>query len=224
MAQRRPSRSPDIEAFREALIGGASALGLEVGEGVLEDLCLYYVELVRWNARKNLTSIEGPREAAVKHFLDSLTLYPLLSPSEALLDLGSGAGFPGLCLKVYDRGLRVTLLEASFKRVAFLRHMVRRLSLGDTVVIHGRAEDPGLLEAWRGRFDVVTGRAIGPLGEFLPLAEPYLRPGGRVIAMKGPRWQEEVKGVEGRLRFQGAKELELPFGMGRRALLVFLKP
>lgn len=199
-------------------------MGLELGERVLEDLSLYYAELVRWNARKNLTSIEGPREAAIKHFLDSLTLYPLLSPSHSLLDLGTGAGFPGLCLKVYDRRLKVALLEASFKKVAFLRHMIRKLALGETVVIHGRAEEAEILEVWHGRFDVVTGRAVGPLGGFLELAEPYLRPGGRVIAMKGPRWQEEVKGVEGRMEFQGAKELDLPFGVGRRALLVFLKP
>lgn len=201
-------------------------MGLALGEEILGDFSFYYGELVRWNTRKKLTSLRTPQEVAVKHFLDSLALSWFLSPSEELLDIGTGAGFPGLCLKLYQKALRVVLLEASFKRVAFLRHMIRKLGLEGVKVIHGRAEDLSVVRAWEGKFDVVTSRALGPLGEFLPLADPYLKAKGRAIAMKGPNWSEELEGAKGSssLVLREVREFELPFGMGKRALLVFAKP
>ncbi len=224
MAQRLPLRFRDrqLEEFSKALKEGAEALGLELCEEHVGYFCLYFSELRRWNRRRDLTALKDPKEVAIKHFLDSISPLRLLIPGEKVLDIGTGAGFPGVVLKICERSLGVTLLEASFRRVVFLRQVRRILGLKDLEIVHGRAEDREIVKVLGRGFDVVISRALGPLGVFLALSGPYLREHARAIAMKGPRWREEVEGLGGvPFRLQQVLEFELPFSMGRRALLVF---
>jgi 16S rRNA (guanine527-N7)-methyltransferase len=222
LAPRPPSRSS--EEFIEALREGEKGIGILLDREKEEALVRYFLELEKWNAKKNLTSLQDPKEIAIKHFVDSLTLLPLLKKEDRILDIGTGAGFPGLVLKIAKDDLRVTLLEASFKKVAFLKHLKRVLKLEGLEVIHGRAEDPELVEKEKERFSVVVSRALGALGDFLKLALPYLFKGGRAIAMKGPKGGLELEGLElVSFNFKERLELELPFRMGKRLILVFEK-
>lgn len=212
-------------AFRRALLEGAGELNIELTPAHLEAFELYLRELLRWNRRVNLTSLQSEEEIAVKHFLDSLTISPFVVEGEEVLDLGSGAGFPGLVLKIYRPSLLMVLLDATLKRVFFLRHLIRVLGLEKVKALHGRAEDSRLLEGLGGRFDLVVSRAFGPLRTLLPLVLPYLKPGGRALAMKGPRGEEELRGLE-RLPMEllEVRYVELPWRMGSRTLLLFGRP
>jgi len=207
-----------VKGFQEALIEGARELGIPLREQHLNAFSLYKAELRKWNRKVNLTAIEDDEEIAIKHFLDSLTLIPFIEEGMRVLDIGSGAGFPGLVLKIYEPSLRLLLMEASQKKVFFLRHMVRVMGLRGVEVLHRRAEE--VAEEYRGRFDLVVSRALGPLRDFVIVALPYAKPSGLIIAMKGRRGEEETGDGIG-VRLEGVKRLSLPFGMGERTLLLF---
>ncbi len=129
---------PSLTVFLE----GVSQLGLTLSETQLEQFLTYRTELLDWNTRMNLTAITNPEEVLVKHFLDSLTLLPLIDrPRLRLLDIGTGAGFPGLPLKIVRPQWSVTLLEATGKKVTFVNHVIDTLHLTDVVAVHGRAEE-----------------------------------------------------------------------------------
>lgn len=184
----------------EVLLKGIQRLGLTLGEDQVILFQRYFQELVDWNRRANLTAIVGNREVQAKHFLDSLTV-SLAIPEDVLtkgtlMDVGSGAGFPGLPLKILWPGLRVTLVESVGKKAAFLRHMTDILGLEGTEVYCQRAEslahDPHL----RGAFDVVVSRAVADLSVLAELTLPFCKLGGRVVAQKKSGIGDEIKGSE----------------------------
>ena len=184
----------------EALIAGAARLGLCLSEAQVTQFRRYYRELAAWNAHVNLTSIIGCEEVQAKHFLDSLSVLQAV-PTEALAggalaDVGSGAGFPGLPLKIANPGLRVSLVESIGKKAAFLRHAACSLGVDGVDVLAERAEtlahQPGLREA----FDVVTARAVAEMDALAELTLPLCRVGGRVIAQKKRDVQDELRRAE----------------------------
>jgi 16S rRNA (guanine527-N7)-methyltransferase len=190
---------------------GGEQLGLELAAGVLEQFARHARELRQWNEKFNLTAITDPTEIAVKHFLDSLAAGPELSDSGSLLDVGSGAGFPGIPLKIIRPGLRVTLIDASRKKVAFLKNVVRRLGLQGVDVRHCRAEELARTgqgeDPVRGQaadkpvpFDTVISRALGELEDFVRLSLPLVAPSGRIIALKGRITDGELEGARRVLR------------------------
>lgn len=160
----------------------------------LEDSFLRYrQELLEWNTRFNLTAIKDPEEILVKHFLDSLSLLTVFPREEAaLLDIGTGPGFPGLPLKIARPQWRVTLIEATNKKVTFLRHMVETLSLKNVEIIHGRAEELGHKPGYRSTFDLVTARAVAALPVLLEYCAPYCRVNGTIILPKKGDMEEEI--------------------------------
>ncbi|WP_040448618.1 16S rRNA (guanine(527)-N(7))-methyltransferase RsmG [Ktedonobacter racemifer] len=171
---------------------GLQRLGLS---GELEAAFLRYrQELLEWNTRFNLTAIKDPEEVMTKHFLDSLSLLAIYPQDEAttLLDIGTGPGFPGLPLKMARPRWRVTLVEATNKKVTFLRHMVDVLELEHVEVIHGRAEELGQKAAYRSAFDLVTARAVAALPALLEYCAPYCRVGGAIILPKKGELQDEM--------------------------------
>ena len=215
---------PDIAAI---LVTGAEQLGITLTAPVVENYLLYIKELKKWNQRINLTSLTSDREIAVKHFLDSLTIAPLLQQVTRLLDIGSGAGFPGLTLKIFAPSIDVCLLESAQKKCAFLRHIVRGLKLTGVEIVQGRAEDKKIIERYAGTFDLVVSRALADLPTSLQLALPYVKKGGRIVGMRGSKGEQEREATDWQslgLHLIEQWRVTLPFLEEQRLLLLFQRP
>jgi len=199
--------------------------GIVLPDPALEQLEWLGRELLRWNRTHNLTAITAPDEVREKHLVDSLTLLTLLGGARRLLDLGSGAGFPALPVKIACPSLEVVSVEAVGKKVAFQRHVARSLGLEHFVAVHVRAETLPGEALCRGGFDVVTARALGALPLLAALAAPCLAPGGRLVAMKGAEGAAELAAGQMALAALGftctARHiLHLPVSGAERCLLV----
>ena len=170
------------------LTRGAIDLGLSLDANQLAQFETYYRELAHWNQRMNLTSVIDYEEVQVKHFLDSLTLLPAvdhsLPPDPRVVDVGAGAGFPGLPLKLVCPGVRLTLVEATGKKANFLRHVVDALELPGVEVVTGRAEELAHKTELRGNFDLALARGLARLPTLLEYTLPFTRRGGLVTAWK----------------------------------------
>jgi 16S rRNA (guanine527-N7)-methyltransferase len=176
------SASDPLDLLKE----GAAALGLDITPSILEQCRVYLTELKRWNARVNLTGLKTDRDLIIKHFLDSLAVAPFLKGCRSLADLGAGAGFPGMVLKLINPDLTLTLVEARQKKAAFLEYLVSRLHLTRVEVLPVHLT-PEMARRWGPRCAAVISRATFPLGRFLNLAAPLLLPGGLALALKGPQ-------------------------------------
>ena len=169
---------------RDLLVRGGAQLGLAMDPAGVERLLVYLAELMKWSRRVNLVARDTPEAQVVEtHFLDSLTLLPFLDGAGEvhLLDVGSGAGFPGLALACVRPDARFTLCEPRQKRVSFLRHVVRTLGLANVEVVAERVE--AHLADWPGRFTHITSRAVAEPAAFLPLVRPLVTPATRVLLM-----------------------------------------
>ena len=186
-----------LDRFVEGLrrFGGASAKDAPLNRrkpSIVDQFLLYRQELLEWNTRFNLTAITDPEEVLFKHFLDSLSLLLVYDkPQTRLLDIGAGAGFPGLPLKFVRPDWHVTLLEATGKKVTFLQHIIETLQLENIVAVQGRAEELARKSEYRGAFDVVTARAVASLPVLLEYAAPFCHVGGKIILFKKGDKQEE---------------------------------
>jgi 16S rRNA (guanine527-N7)-methyltransferase len=200
-----PSKISPLALLQE----GAATYGLHFPPPVLEQFRIYLEELKRWNARINLTALKTDREIVVKLFLDSLALLPVLGEAASLADLGSGAGFPGLVLKIARPELNVTLVESRGKKAAFLEYVVAVLKLTQVEVAAVHLT-PQLAATWGRHYDVVVSRAAFSLAELLKLAAPLLLPGGRVLAVKGAHLPPaELAAARKLCRSLGLADLEL---------------
>ncbi|MCD1261802.1 16S rRNA (guanine(527)-N(7))-methyltransferase RsmG [Paenibacillus athensensis] len=169
--------------------------GISLSERQLEQFEAYYKLLVEWNEKINLTAITEREQVYLKHFYDSLSLsffYPLTEVT-TLADIGSGAGFPSLPLKIAFPHLRVTIVDSLNKRILFLREVVQVLGLEYVECVHGRAEDVSRLPVYRDRFDLVTARAVARLNVLAEFCLPFARKGGAFLAMKGSEVEGELK-------------------------------
>lgn len=206
----------------------ARAFGIELSSAQLDAFEIYYRELVAWNARVNLTAITERDQVIVKHFLDSLSVARVLTPNVAsLIDIGSGAGFPGLPLKIAFPSLRVTLLDSTGKKVEFLKHIIAALRMRDATALHARAEEFARDPSQREKYDAAVARAVAELATLLEYALPFVRVGGVFVAQKGVEVEEEVrraaratKELGGRLR--EVTPVQLP-GLEPRYLIVVEK-
>lgn len=179
------------------LLAGAAALGVALDAQAVARFERYRALLLEWNTRINLTAITTPAEVVTRHFLDSLTVLASLPSSvreggTVALDVGTGAGFPGLPLAIVCPAWRITLLEATNKKVRFLDTVIGELGLLNTHTIAGRAEDIGRQPSQRGRYDLVTARAVAALPTLLEYCCPFTRVGGRVVLPKKGDVAEEV--------------------------------
>jgi 16S rRNA (guanine527-N7)-methyltransferase len=187
----------------------------------------YYHELLFWNARMALVSATTPRDVAVKHFCDSLTIAPFLSSSQGrLLDIGAGAGFPGIPLKIAMDTLSITLVESSRKKSSFLKHVVRTLGVAGVTVENGRIENLTGDATMRTRFDTVTSRATFTLAALLEKGSSFLAPDGVLIAMKGKEADREIKEAAPAAEMAGLAlrehhRMRLPVTGDHRTILVY---
>ncbi len=165
----------------------------------------HYLGLIaKWSKIVNLTAATHPAEIRTKHFDDSKAVIPFLGRSKTLIDIGSGAGFPGIPIKIECPDIHVSLLDSNRKKVNFLRQVVFELGLKGIEAYQGRAEDPEFFRT-HGPFDAVVSRATWPLELYLELGEPYFEAGGRIIAMKGAKWQQELKTADKTIKKYGLK-------------------
>ena len=211
---------------------GAQELGLDLSKEQL-DILLEYMEILReWNQKINLTAIDDPEEIVVKHFLDSLSLLQTLdlSGEERVIDIGTGAGFPGLVLKIIYPNLRLTLLDSVKKKVNFLRQAAYQLDLDlDTIeFIHGRAEDLGRNRQHREQYDYAIARAVAYLNILSEYALPFVKVGGQFIAQKGENAKKEVVDSQVALEKLGGETVnlapvDLPYNDDDRYLIVIEK-
>jgi 16S rRNA (guanine527-N7)-methyltransferase len=211
---------------RGLLLEGAKTFGIRLNQKEVEAFDLYLRELLKWNQKINLTAVRSEKGIVLKHFLDSLSVYPYLSKAASLLDVGSGAGFPGIPLKIVQPSLEITLIDSVRKKVDFQRHILRMLGLKGVQAIHGRVQDKEILQALTGQFDAVTSRAFSDLQTFLLLAFPFLKKGGILLAMKGELEREELRlfsEEEGRYRLQKTVSFLLPGSSFKRSILLFEK-
>jgi len=192
---------------RDLLIRAAASVGATVGEEELRRLEIYARLLVEWNERMNLTAITDPRGIAVKHFADSLSVLPLLPDGPlSLIDVGTGAGFPGVPLAVCRGDIRLTLLDSLNKRLVFLETLCRELGVKATL-IHARAEEGGRDPALRERFDAAVARAVAPLPALCEMCLPFVRVGGLFLALKGPDGEQEQREAAPKAAALGARFL-----------------
>ncbi len=211
--------------FVERLQQGCLALDVRGGEELAPPLFRFMSELLKWNAKVNLTAITAPEEVLEKHFLDSLAILPELEGAASLLDLGAGAGFPGLPLKLARPALSVTLVDAVGKKVAFLKAVIAGLGLRDARALHARAEGLPDKESIP-RAEVLVARAFMDLQDWLGLAPAYLLPAGRVVAMLGKALPESellARASERELRLVSSRQYRLPFSGAERQVAVFAR-
>jgi 16S rRNA (guanine527-N7)-methyltransferase len=191
----KPDTLPDLD-FAEGkrlLEQGAGTLEIALSDRQLEQFMDYLGLLIKWNRVINLTALHSVHDIILKHFLDSLTLLPFLPETFRLMDLGSGAGFPGLPVKIMAPDQEITLVEASAKKVSFLREVIRRLGLSDVSIIQQFLNPNALaLPALKAPFDIITARAVGRMANLLPSARSYLAKGGKLILMKGKEGKQEL--------------------------------
>jgi 16S rRNA (guanine527-N7)-methyltransferase len=172
---------------------GLSQAGISLPEGAVEGLLAYARELLKWNQKVNLTAITAPDEVADKHLLDSLCVLPEIGQAKSLLDLGAGAGLPGIPLALALPQLQVTLVDAVAKKVGFLKHAIATLGLSGRVrAVHARAGGKPSVEGLP-RAEVVISRALMEVEGWRALAAPYVLPGGRIVAMLGQTALESVR-------------------------------
>ncbi len=173
---------------------GAGLLGIELTEKQLASFDLYQSELRLWNTKTNLISENTSDEIVTRHFLDSLTAARfIINQNARIVDIGCGAGFPGIPLKIALPSLQLYLLETNRKKVSFLKHIIRLLNLQNTFTLHDRTENILQTETWREKFDVVTSRAALKLPDLLSLGDYFLVPGGLLIALKGQDIDAELE-------------------------------
>ncbi|MCL6557311.1 MAG: 16S rRNA (guanine(527)-N(7))-methyltransferase RsmG [Firmicutes bacterium] len=195
-----------------------------------EQFALYYRLLIEWNAKVNLTSLVRPGDVVIKHFIDSLSCLLVHKPvyGSRMVDIGTGAGFPGLPLKIARPDLRCTLIESAGRKVSFLHQLVGSLDLLDVDVAYGRAEELARREHYRDSFDLALARAVAPLPVLLEYTLPFLKTGGYFIALKGPAVEGELpasgnalKALRGLVR--EIKIIFLPFTVDERRLILIEK-
>lgn len=214
--------------FRKILVAAANEMGIDLPGDRLALFETYRETLLLWNSKMNLVSLQSDLDLPVRHFIDSLTLLPCLPAGPGdLLDIGSGAGFPALPVRMLRPDLRVTLLEASRKKCSFLKELIRGLRLGDVTVLNTRLETL-LKQPRRPSFDIITSRATLRLPELIEKGLPLLKKGGFLAAMKGPGLEEETAALESLktvgFRIVANVAFSLPLTGDRRHVLLVDKP
>jgi 16S rRNA (guanine527-N7)-methyltransferase len=200
----------EIMSNIEILRQGIEDFGIEASDKMLADFQKYKEILVEWNQKMNLTGIEDEKEVFIKHFLDSVSAVTkgYIKNGMSLIDVGTGAGFPGMPLRICLPELKVTLLDSLNKRINFLQEVANQLDIDDIEFIHGRAEDFGKSEEYRECFDIATARAVAGLPALMEFCVPFVKVGGYFVCLKGPNANLELEESKKAMEALGLEYIE----------------
>ena len=193
------------EEFKKVLYEKTKQIGIELKEEQLEKFYLYMNILLEWNEKINLTAITNEEEIILKHFVDSLTINKYIEEGKSIIDVGTGAGFPGIPIKILREDLKVTLLDSLNKRINFLNEVIEKLDLKKIECIHGRAEEFGKNKNYREKYDFATSRAVANMSTLSEYLIPFVKVGGKVLAMKGDKAEEELEEAKKAIKLLGGK-------------------
>lgn len=206
----------------------AKKMQIELSNQQLEQFYLYMNLLLEWNGKINLTAITDPKEIILKHFIDSITIAPYLKNAQSILDIGTGAGFPGIPLAILENSKDFVLMDSLNKRIIFLQEVIQNIALTGVQAIHGRAEELGKEKEHREHYDLVTSRAVAKLNILLEYMLPFVKVGGRCICMKSQEIEEELEEAKQAIELLGGKlervdEIILPESDVKRKIIVIQK-
>lgn len=195
----------EIEQFNELMNFYAKKLNIVFSEKQIKQFFKYMNLLIEWNNKINLTAIIEPKEIILKHFIDSLTINKYIEQNKILVDVGTGAGFPGIAVKIYRPDVKVVLVDSLNKRINFLNEVVKELQLENIQTIHSRVEEFGKNKKYRESFDIVTARAVANLTVLSEYLLPLAKVNGKCICMKGSEIEEEINNSKNAINILGGK-------------------
>ena len=197
--------------FKEELAKAAAEYGINLSATQMEQYNRYFELLVEWNEKINLTAITEPKEVAIKHMIDSITAYDenLFKDGTTVIDVGTGAGFPGLPLKIFCPEIKMTLMDSLNKRIKFLQTVVEELGLKDVECVHARAEEGARNKKYRESFDIAVSRAVARLPILCEYCLPFVKKGGHFIALKGMQYHDEAEEAAKAIKVMGGSRTEI---------------
>jgi 16S rRNA (guanine527-N7)-methyltransferase len=206
----------------------AKQINIELTDEQIDKFEKYQDLLLDWNEKINLTAITKEDDVIVKHFVDSLTILKYFRNNDKIIDVGTGAGFPGIPLKIADETLKVTLLDSLNKRINYLNDVIEKLSLNNVETIHGRAEELSRNSKYREQYDVVTARAVANLKTLSEYCIPFVKMNGYFVCMKGSNIEEEMSTAREHIELLGGKiekieEIVLPNTDMKRNIIIIKK-
>ena len=214
------------EMFVEKMQEKSRVLGVRFLVEQTEQFFDYMNLLIEWNEKMNLTAITDPEEIILKHFIDSITILKELEDGSKVVDVGTGAGFPGIPLSIMNPTLKITLVDSLNKRLIFLQEVVNRLGLKNIEIVHARAEEFGQNKIYRENFDIATSRAVANLSTLSEYLVPLVKVGGKVVSMKAADAQEEINEAKKAIEVLGGRiekidEFNLPQSdIGRTVIII----
>ena len=186
-------------------IGKLKEFNIEINEEQIKSFEKYMNLLLEWNEKINLTAITQPDEVKLKHFVDSLTVLKYINDDDKVIDIGTGAGFPGIPLKIMKGNTKITLLDSLNKRINFLNIVIETLNLRNIQAIHGRAEEIARNKLYREKYDVAVSRAVANLSTLTEYMLPFVKVGGKCICMKGANVNEEIEKAKNAIKELGGE-------------------
>lgn len=218
----------DFDSFKKEMNINLMALNLKLDDSQIKNFYDFMNLLIEKNKIMNLTGITEPKEVILKHFIDSLTVLKYINENDNIIDVGTGAGFPGIPLKIAENSLEITLLDSLNKRINFLNEVIEKINLNKVKTIHGRAEDFGQDFKYREKYDVAVSRAVAPLNVLLEYMLPFVKVGGKCICMKGSNCDEEIENSRKAIEILGGKiekikKFNLPNSDNNRTIFIIKK-
>lgn len=215
----------EYKEFEREIIENGKKIGLDIAEKEAQNLYKYMKLMLEWNKNVNLTAITEEKEIIYKHFIDSLSVNKYLTNKEKIMDIGTGAGFPGIPLKIFNKDLNFILVDSLNKRINFLEEVKNELNLNKLELLHARAEELAKNKNYRENMDIVVSRAVARLRILAEYMLPFVKKNGICICMKGPNIEEEIEESKKSLEILGGKiekieHIILPGDLERNIILI----
>ena len=215
----------EYKEFEKEIIKNGKKIGLDIAEKESKNLYKYMLLMLEWNENVNLTAITEEKEIIYKHFIDSLSVNKYLTNKEKIMDIGTGAGFPGIPLKIFNEDLNFILVDSLNKRINFLEEVKNELNLNKLELVHARAEELAKNKNYRENMDIVVSRAVARLRILAEYMLPFVKKNGICICMKGPNIEEEIEESKKSLEILGGKiekieHIVLPGDLERNIILI----